>query len=83
MSKATRMTAGRFALRRLYARLRLRQAETARAPKARECEQFLRDYERAYAALRADPEAWADVEKERGEWDDTLLDGLEPERKHA
>ena len=30
-----------------------------------------------YAALRADPEAWAEIEAERAIWDVTLLDGLE------
>jgi hypothetical protein len=30
----------------------------------------------AYAALRDDPRAWADVEAERREWDATLADGL-------
>lgn len=30
-----------------------------------------------YAALRADPDAWAEVEAERAIWDATLLDGLE------
>jgi hypothetical protein len=31
-----------------------------------------------YAALRADPAAWAEVESERKRWDRTLLDGLDP-----
>jgi hypothetical protein len=31
----------------------------------------------AYAALRADPDRWADLEAERAEWDATLADGLE------
>jgi hypothetical protein len=30
-----------------------------------------------YAALRADPAAWAEVQAERGAWDSTLADGLE------
>ena len=30
-----------------------------------------------YAALRADPGAWAEVEAERKAWDGTLLDGLD------
>ena len=30
-----------------------------------------------YASLRADPEAWAEVEAERAIWDVTLADGLE------
>ena len=31
-----------------------------------------------YAVLRADPEAWAEVEAERKLWDATLMDGLDP-----
>jgi hypothetical protein len=31
-----------------------------------------------YAALRADPAAWAELEAERKAWDATLLDGLDP-----
>lgn len=34
----------------------------------------------AYAALRADPETWAEAQAEREEWDATLSDGLPPER---
>ena len=30
-----------------------------------------------YAALRADPEAWTEIEAERALWDATLADGLE------
>jgi len=30
-----------------------------------------------YAALRADPEAWAEVQAERSIWDVTVADGLE------
>lgn len=33
----------------------------------------------AYAALRADPEKWQEVEAERKAWEATLGDGLEPE----
>jgi hypothetical protein len=31
----------------------------------------------AYAALRADPEAWQALKEERAAWDVTLADGLE------
>jgi hypothetical protein len=34
-----------------------------------------------YAALRADPEAWAEVEAERKLWDATLMDGLDPKER--
>jgi len=31
----------------------------------------------AYAALRANPEAWQELQKERAEWEVTLSDGLD------
>jgi predicted transcriptional regulator len=31
----------------------------------------------AYAALQSDAEVWADLERERSDWDRTLADGLE------
>ena len=31
----------------------------------------------AYAALRADPKAWKEIQEERAAWDATLGDGLE------
>jgi hypothetical protein len=31
----------------------------------------------SYAALRAAPEAWANLEQERLAWEQTLVDGLE------
>jgi hypothetical protein len=34
-----------------------------------------------YAALRADPETWAEVEGERKLWDNTLMDGLDPSER--
>lgn len=39
-------------------------------------EQFLRDTNAAFAALRADPEAWQDELAERAAWDTTLGDGI-------
>ncbi|NLO08229.1 MAG: ribbon-helix-helix protein, CopG family [candidate division WS1 bacterium] len=42
-------------------------------------EDLLRRTNAAYAALREDPEAWAELERERAEWDATLADGLEDE----
>ena len=34
-----------------------------------------------YAALRADPTAWAEIEAERTLWDQTLMDGLDPSER--
>jgi predicted transcriptional regulator len=34
-----------------------------------------------YAALRADPEAWAEHLAERKLWEATLMDGLDPEER--
>lgn len=36
-----------------------------------------------YAALRADPEAWAEELAERKLWDTTLMDGLDEEAVHG
>jgi len=33
----------------------------------------------AYAALRADPQAWQELQDEQSEWDVTLSDGLDDE----
>lgn len=41
----------------------------------RQC--FVEAINAGYAELRADPEAWAEIEAERAIWDATLLDGLE------
>ena len=41
---------------------------------------FLERVNTAYAALRGNPRAWAEVEQERHQWDGALLDGLEPSR---
>lgn len=40
---------------------------------------FFEDLNSAYARLQADPQAWAEEEAEREEWDITLQDGLEDE----
>jgi hypothetical protein len=37
---------------------------------------FFEEMDAGYAALRADPKAWADAEAERKLWDVTLMDGL-------
>ena len=34
-----------------------------------------------YAALRDDPQAWAELEAERKLWDATLMDGLDPDER--
>jgi hypothetical protein len=36
-----------------------------------------------YAELRADPQAWAEMEAERKLWDATLMDGLDPSERWA
>jgi predicted transcriptional regulator len=38
---------------------------------------YWEQYDAGYAALRADPEKWADYQKEIEAWDVTLADGLE------
>jgi hypothetical protein len=39
---------------------------------------FMEAVNEQYAALRADPEAWADWQKELALWDCALIDGLDP-----
>lgn len=51
-------------------------ARVADALEKLDCELFLEEYEKAYAELREDPAAWAEVEAERREWDETLMDGI-------
>jgi hypothetical protein len=41
-------------------------------------ERFFELANEQYAALRADPEAWAEYQKELALWDCTLMDGLDP-----
>ena len=41
--------------------------------------QFLEEVNAAFAALRADPDAWREELAERAEWDATLMDGIEAE----
>jgi predicted transcriptional regulator len=49
-----------------------------RAIKEQYDRQFWQAVNAGYAALRADPTAWEEVEAERQLWDATLLDGLDP-----
>jgi len=39
---------------------------------------FFENLNAGYAALRADPKAWAAMEEERKAWEATLMDGLDP-----
>jgi predicted transcriptional regulator len=38
---------------------------------------FWADYHASVTALKADPQAWADLQSEVAAWDNTLADGLE------
>ena len=42
---------------------------------------FFEQMNAGYAALRADAEAWDEVEAERKLWDATLMDGLDPDER--
>lgn len=44
-------------------------------------QQLLEATNAAYAALRAAPEGWQDLQVERNAWDATLADGLEGEEE--
>jgi hypothetical protein len=55
------------------------QETLAKAVETYRRQQFLEQASAAYAALRADPEAWRGELEERALWDTTLPDGLEDE----
>lgn len=44
-------------------------------------EEFIEQVNAAYAALRADPAAWAELERERRSMDGCLMDGLDPNER--
>jgi len=46
-------------------------------------QRFLEQVNAAYAALRADPEAWRVELEERRSWDATLMDGIDEEEDDA
>jgi hypothetical protein len=52
---------------------------STRAARLREHEEFVKGLAADFAALRADPEAWAEELAERALWDNTNADGLEDE----
>jgi hypothetical protein len=51
--------------------------ELAKAVEAYRRQRFWEQTNAAYAALRADPEAWQKELQERRDWEATLVDGLE------
>lgn len=42
-----------------------------------EQDRVLDEFNEAYARVKNNPDEWADMEKERKVWDNTLMDGLE------
>jgi hypothetical protein len=52
-----------------------------RAVKDQYDRQFWEAMNAGYAALRADPAAWAEVEEERRSMEGTLMDGLDPSER--
>lgn len=54
------------------------QAILDRAIEAYRRKRFFEQLNADYAALRANPEAWAEYQKELALWDATLMDGLDP-----
>jgi len=82
MPRTPRNAGGRAILRSLLARLRDERQAPAAAQVLEDAERrlFLREYETFHADLRErDPEAWAELERERQAFDGTLMDGLEDE----
>ncbi len=64
-------------LRRLTVEMREPMREiVARAVERYRRQRILEATNEAYAALRADPRAWAEIEAERALWENTLGDGL-------
>ena len=55
------------------------QAVLAKALEAYRRQRLLEESNRAYAKLKADPAAWEEELRERGLWESTLGDGVEPE----
>lgn len=55
------------------------QATLDRILEAHRRESMLQEANRAFAALRADPKAWAEELEERKLWESTLADGLDDE----
>jgi hypothetical protein len=53
----------------------------ARAVKEQYDRQFWAEVNAGYAAMRADPEAWAEELAERRAWEATLMDGLDPSER--
>jgi hypothetical protein len=54
-------------------------ASPGKAVEAYRRQRFLEESNRAFAALRTDPETWKTEQAEREAWDMTLADGLEQE----
>jgi hypothetical protein len=82
MPRSPRNADGRAILRSLLARLRDERQAPAACEVLEDAERrlFLREYETFHAGLRErDPEAWAELERERRAFDGTLMDGLEDE----
>lgn len=57
------------------------QAVVDRAVEAYRRQKFMEAANASYAAFRADPEAWAEYQKELALWDCTLMDGLDPNER--
>jgi hypothetical protein len=72
----------REALRELVAETGQKlQDVLAAAVEAYRRQRLLDESNRAYEALRRDPEAWREEQEERRAWDQILADGLEPEER--
>ena len=54
------------------------QAILDKAIEAYRRKRFFEQLNADFAALRADPDAWAEYQKELALWDATLMDGLDP-----
>ena len=59
------------------------QAVLAQAVETLRRQRFLEAVNSAYGALRGNTETWAEIERDRRDWDPTLLDGLDVRESRA
>lgn len=57
----------------------LRPAAIAPTTTKASTEAFFQNLSKAYADLQRDPKAWREYLEEISEWDETLMDGLDPD----
>ncbi len=64
------------AIKELAGEEKTMQAVVVQAVETLRRQRFWADYHASYAALKADPDSWADFQEELAAWEATLADGL-------